>query len=131
MIISAANLAWDVYFSKYKIAHHKIVYEDFFENPDAALSRLISFLGGRPEDFGEGRILSATPLQVQRDAESFEMRERFIADLEHVGESAFETRQGESLRRWNRFFFERGWRLRQMNWTEALDTVASPRLRSE
>jgi LPS sulfotransferase NodH len=109
-MLSAADLAWDVYFSKYGIVHHKIIYEDFFADTEHGLNQLVDYLGGVPEGFREGRVLSIAPLQVQRDAESLEMRERFIADLERVGGRAFEAEQGEPLKRWNRYFFERGWR---------------------
>ena len=110
LLLSAADLAWDIYFSKYDIVHYKIIYEDFFTDSEHGLNQLADYLGGVPKGFREGRVLPIAPLQIQRDAESLEMRERFIADLERVGGREFEAEQGEQLKRWNRFFFERGWR---------------------
>jgi LPS sulfotransferase NodH len=110
MMVSVADVAWETYFSKMQINFHRIFYEDFFDDVESAMSKLIDFLGGPAENCKLERVHFRPNLRVQRDAVNFEMRERFIADLARVGGREFEAEKAKPLEQWNRFFFERRWR---------------------
>lgn len=108
MMIQAGEYAWELYFQQHGIDPFVIVYEDFFQNLDRQLPKLIEHLGGLPP--GRGGLDMSQSIIVQRDATSYALRERFISDLSRVGESNFAQEMGEANQRWERFFFERQWR---------------------
>lgn len=107
MIIQAGEYAWKLYFQQHGINPFVVVYEDFFESLDHQLSLLIDYLGGLPPS--RRSVNTGRCLQLQRDARSYEQRERFISDLNRVGEESFLRDMGETNRRWERFFFGREW----------------------
>ena len=107
MMIHAAEYAWKVYFEEYGIQPFIAVYEDFFQNVEAELSKLIQYLGGLPA--GGRDIQMAQSFVVQRDEKSYQLRKRFIRDLHRAGEEGFALEMGERLKRWESFFFGRQW----------------------
>lgn len=108
MMIFAAELAWETYFAEFGIVPRVVIYEDFFQNRERELSQLIEFLGGLPP--GRGFVDIDRTFQIQRDKQSYALRQRFTRDLGRLGETSVATELGQPLERWHRFFFERGWR---------------------
>lgn len=108
MMICAAELAWETYFSEFGIVPRVVIYEDFFQNRDRELSQLIEFLGGLPP--GRAFVDNDHTFRVQRDQQSYALRRRFIRDLGRLGEKSATDDLGRPLERWHQFFFERGWR---------------------
>lgn len=108
MMIQGGELAWDLYFQQNGIEPFLIVYEDFFQNLDCQLPRLIDYLGGLPPgrslDMSEGFV-------IQRDAMNRALERRFISDFTRVGETSFANEIGEPFDTWVRFFFQKGWRM--------------------
>ena len=108
MIIQAAEFAWEVYFQQQGIEPLVVVYEDFFQDLDGQLPKLIDYLGGLPP----GRISLDTgqSYKIQRDETNYALRQRFISDLSRVGEDSFAQEKGVPKQRWERFFFDQQWR---------------------
>lgn len=107
MMIYTAELAWEIYFRQMQIQPLKIVYEEFFRDPDRQLKNFIAYLGGLPS--GRKSIEKDATLAIQRNEQSYALRDRFVADLIRVGSNGLTTELGKPLHRWIRFFFERGW----------------------
>jgi LPS sulfotransferase NodH len=129
LMIQAAELTWGLYFQQHGIDPYRIVYEDFFAEPESQFRDLVDYLGGLPPgraDFDFGQTF-----RMQRDEANFEVRERFIEDLERVGEDSFAYELGESQRRWMSFFFDRQWRSTELITSDGIETVSAgsqPRL---
>jgi LPS sulfotransferase NodH len=109
MMIQGGEFAWDVYFRQHHIEPLVIVYEDFFQDLERQLSRLIDYLGGLPP--GHASIDMGQRFRIQREEASYVLRERFILDLNRIGETSLVKEIGEPWDRWLRFFTERQWRL--------------------
>jgi LPS sulfotransferase NodH len=109
LMIQGGDFAWEVYFQQHGIEPFVIVYEDFFQDLDRQLPKLIDYLGGLPP--GRAAVDMGQSFRIQRDAVSYALRQRFISDLTRIGEDSFAQEMGEPIKRWERFFFDRRWRL--------------------
>lgn len=109
MMIQSGELAWDIYFQQYGIEPLRIVYEDFFHDLEPQLKRMIDYLGGLPP--GRASLEIEAKYKIQRDDVSDEVRERFISDLNRLGDPSFPAEIGAPWDNWVRFFSERQWRL--------------------
>lgn len=108
MGILAGELIWELYFQGQGIDPLVIVYEDFFQDLDRQLPRLIDFLGGLPA--GRTSLDIGQRFKIQRDEANYALRERFISDLSRVGEPSLAQEIGAPWDRWVRFYSERQWR---------------------
>jgi LPS sulfotransferase NodH len=108
MMIYVGELAWEVYFREHKITPFVICYEEFFRDVDRQLPHLVDYLGGLPP--GRTFLDKELSYKIQRNKQSYAMRERFISDLSRIGEKSIVENLGEPLQRWSRFMFEYGWR---------------------
>jgi LPS sulfotransferase NodH len=108
MTIQTGELAWDVYFQQHGIEPFRIVYEDFFQDLEPQLGRLIDYLGGLPP--GRASLEVGPQYKIQRDEISNQLRERFISDLNRLGDPSFAAEIGPPWDRWLRFFSEHQWR---------------------
>ena len=117
MMIYVGEFAWESYFRGQKINPFVIIYEDFFRDLDRQLPALIDYLGGLPA--GRTVIDKELTYKIQRNKETQAMRARFISDLERIGEQRILAELGKPCERWNRFFFEYGWRMPDDNPTPA------------
>jgi trehalose 2-sulfotransferase len=107
MMIFSAELAWEMYFRENRIEPFKIVYEELFRDVDQELKRLVDYLGGP----GPGRksLAKSSTFAVQRNEQSYALRQRFVNDLARLGSEGLTRELGKPLNTWVRFFFERGW----------------------
>jgi LPS sulfotransferase NodH len=108
MILQASELAWDIYFQEQKIDPLLVVYEDFFADLPGQAARLIEHLGGLPQE--HPAIQLDQSLAMQRDEESYALRERFLSEFTRVGETSLVQDWGEDYVVWTRFFAEKQWR---------------------
>jgi LPS sulfotransferase NodH len=108
MLIYSSELAWEMYFRENGIEPLKVVYEDFFPNVDQQLARLIHYLGGLPKD--RASIDLGTTFAIQRSEKSYQIRQRFVSDLDRLGSDELTFEIGAPLVKWARFLFEFGWR---------------------
>lgn len=128
MMVQAAEAAWDAYFAQYGITPLLVVYEEFFNDVSGQLRRLIDYLGGTPDG---RRTLEIQPaFVIQRDAQSFEIRGRFMRELSRIGEAALADQLAHEYINWNRFFTERRWRVGAEQ-TETLLSTQSSEARRE
>lgn len=108
MLIYANELAWETYFRENGIQPFNIVYEDFFEDVERQLSRLIDYLGGLPRK--RTPINKCTTFRVQRNEKTYEIQQRFFSDLLRWGSHDLTVELGPAFVRWTRFLIDRGWR---------------------
>lgn len=108
LMIESAELTWEIYFRQHGLEPYRIVYEDFFADVEREFPRLVEYLGGLPP--GRSSIDFGQSFQVQRDETNYALRERFISDLQRIGETGFAEELGEANRRWMQFFVDRQWR---------------------
>lgn len=108
MSIHASEVAWDAYFRNHGIRPLKIVYEDFFEDVDRQLSRLVDYLGGLPRK--RVPLNKDTSFRVQRNDDTYELQQRFFSDLLRWGSHDFTRELGSPFVRWTRFLVDCGWR---------------------
>ncbi len=107
-MLQIADDIWELYFTKQGIAPLPVIYEDFFADVPRQLRRLIDFLGG-PATV-TGFVDTESSHSIQRTDADMAIRERFSQDLFRLGESEFTRQSGVPMERWNKFFFEYGWR---------------------
>lgn len=107
-MLQAADLIWELYFTKRAITPLRLIYEDFFSDVPGQLRQLIDFLGGPAK--AEGSIDIESSLSIQRTDVDQSVRERFSRDLDRIGEAEFQREWARPMARWNKFFFEYGWR---------------------
>ena len=107
MIIQAGEYAWKVYFEESGIKPFIIFYEDFFWSVEPEFSKLIEHLGGLP--VGHRDLHLEHSFVIQRDERSYQIRQRFLRDLQRVGEEGFALEMGQRMKKWESFFFERQW----------------------
>lgn len=108
MTVLAGDYPWELYFQQQGIDPLVIVYEDFFQDLDHQLPRLIDFLGGLPA--GRTSLDMGQRFKVQWDETNYALRERFVSDLSRVGEPSLAEEIGEPWDKWARFYSERQWR---------------------
>jgi LPS sulfotransferase NodH len=108
MMIQSGEFAWEVYFQQYGIEPLHLVYEDFFQDLDQQVTRLIDYLGGLPP--GHPSLELEANYKIQRDEASSALREHFISDLNRIGDPSLPKEIGAPWDRWVRFFSERQWR---------------------
>jgi trehalose 2-sulfotransferase len=108
MGILAGEFAWDLYFQQQGLDPLLIVYEDFFQDLNRQLPRLIEYLGGLPP--GRTSLEMSTTFKIQRDELNDPLRERFVSDLNRVGDPSLAKEIGAPWDRWTRFYSERQWR---------------------
>jgi LPS sulfotransferase NodH len=107
MMIYIGEFAWESYFREHKIVPFVIIYENFFHDLDRQLRALIEYLGGLPP--GRAYMDRDLTYKIQRNKESYAMRERFISDLNRIGERRMLEELGKPCERWTQFFFQYGW----------------------
>jgi LPS sulfotransferase NodH len=97
VMIQGDELAWGVYFRQHGIDPYVIVYEDFLERLESEFGRLVAFLGGLPP--GHVALALDQGFKVQRDTASYQLKQRFMADLSRIREMGFDEERSASLRR--------------------------------
>jgi LPS sulfotransferase NodH len=108
MMLLASDHIWQIYFQRQGITPLSIVYEEFFEDVEAQLTRLIEYLGGP----GDERLQfdCTAGYSVQRSEADSAIHERFSEELFRLGEVTLGRQLGAPLELWSQFFFGYGWR---------------------
>lgn len=101
---------WQEYFAQRAIVPHRISYEALLAEPRAVLAELAALL--RPDEpLAPEQIQLGSPLRVQRDPATAQLRQRFREDLEHIGDAGHWSERSEQLQRWLTFFQHAGWQV--------------------
>lgn len=108
LMLQGGEIAWELYFQEHGIEPFVIVYEEFFQDPERELPKLIDYLGGLPPD--RATLDMTQTYKIQRDEVNLELRKRFVSDFSRVGEDSFAQEMGEPYQKWTRFFVEQRWR---------------------
>ncbi len=108
MMLLASDQIWQIYFQRHGITPLTIVYEDFFQDVEAQLGRLIEYLGG-PGD-GRNQLDCTADYSIQRTDADVAIHERFSEELCRLGEVGLGRQLGVPLELWIKFFFGYGWR---------------------
>jgi len=108
LMLLTSDFIWQLYFQRQGITPLAIVYEDFFQDVDAQLKRLIEYLGG--PCYGHSQINTTSRYAIQRTDADATIRERFAEELSRLGEVGLAKQLGLPLELWNQFFFGYGWR---------------------
>jgi len=113
MNLAANHVAWTVYFETHGIRPYVIHYENFYANLSTEFPRLLAHLGGPGEETPQTPVAD---LEIQRDRRSQEFYDRFVEDMNRIGEVEFSAELGRPFCRWNTFFSQMGWKAHQSDW---------------
>ena len=96
-----------------KIQPHRIVYEDFILDVESCISHIFAFLeiDRRASSVLLERDGGLARIYMKAKPTYDSLKDRFMDDFIRIGHTDDSVRLGPSLEKWNRFFFESGWRI--------------------